>query len=141
MKVSSILTVTFTCISVCRRSGSVMAALVRHLGTALLLLSLLLCQWGCTYRGYVHGLPISGERIGHPSPLCGNGSLVPLQPNGRPHPLWYWLRTHLLWGQLCPPHSVVGIWVPHVRGEYNYLARSWRLLVEDHRLVVSSSFL
>lgn len=116
--------------AVCWWVGSLVATVLQYPGPPLLLLPLFLCKWGCPHWGYVHGLPVSRQCSWHSSIFQCSSPRFPLQPNGWPHPLWYWVGSCVLRSQLCTTCQMVGLWLPHLRGQHYYLAWSWRCLVE-----------
>lgn len=123
--------------SVRRRFRSIMAALIRHPSPTLLLFPLLLCQRGGTHRSHVHSILISSQCFRHTTSLRSNGPLIPLQPDGRSHPLRYRLCPGLLRRKLCSFGKVVGLRIRHLHRQHSHLAWCWRLLVEDHWFVVN----
>lgn len=118
----------------------VMAAVIWHPGSPLLLLPLLLREWGCSHWSHVHCILICCQRSWH-APIPGRiGAVIPLEHHGRAHPLWDWICARVLWCKLCSPCKMVGVWVLSLCCEYHHLAWSWRNLVESHWVVVIASF-
>lgn len=127
----------FLFITVCWRPWFVLATIVQRPGVAVLLLPLFLRQWCCAHWSNVRRIPVSGEGPGHTLALCRHGSLVPLEPHGRHHPLRDRFGSCVLRCRVRPVGSVVGLRFCYLRRKHHHLAGSGRLLVEDDRSVVS----
>lgn len=123
-------------LAVCWWIRSFLAAIFRNSCSSLLLLALFLCQRGCSYRSYVHGILVSSKRFRDPTISRSCRPLVPLESYGWAYALRDRVSACFLWGGVRASCKMVGLWILDLRCQSCHLAWCWRGLVEGHWLVV-----
>ena len=112
------------------RVGTGMASVIRYSGVAVLLQSLLFCEWCRSHRSDVHSVFVGGERAGHTSTVRGTSVSFSVESDGWSNSLWDRVSSGVLWSWVRAAVAMVGVRVYLQRGEHHHLVGSGWCVVE-----------